>query len=85
VLVTVNAVGLAVLLAAEDAAILPGEPAVVLAAHVVFLAVDAGFLALQVGRFAGSELAVADALRDAILLVVLALIDCGSGLGEGGR
>ena len=82
VLVAIDVAGLAVLLPGEDMAVLAGEAAVVLGSHVVLFTVDTAFLALEVGGFARGELAGADALRDAVLLVVLALVDGGAGLGK---
>ena len=49
--------------------------AVVLGAHAALFLVDAGLLMLEMGGFAGGELAALDALGDAVLLIVLALVD----------
>ena len=86
VLVLVDAGGLSVLLASKDAAVLAGEAAVVLGAHDVLFVIDTGLLALEVGGFARGELAGADALGDAVLLVDFALVDGGAGgrLGDSG-
>ena len=52
-----------------------GEMAVVLGAHASLFLVNAGFLVLEVRGFAGGELAALDALSDAILLIVFALVE----------
>jgi len=53
----------------------PGEMTVVCGPHVAFLAINAGFPSLEVPGFAGSQLPALYALRDAPLLIVLALFD----------
>jgi hypothetical protein len=70
-------------LTAEDAAVSPGEVTVVAGAHVVFLAIEAALLALETAGLARSELAGSDALADAVLLIILAIANRGSGLGKG--
>jgi hypothetical protein len=71
----------------ENAAILPGEVAIVLGAHPALFAIDTPLLVLYSRGFARRELAAANALTDAILLIVFPLVDGGGPavrLGEDG-
>ena len=75
VLGAMDAAGLGVLLVVQRAAVLRGEVAVVPRAHAALFAIDAALLMLEACGFAGGELAALDTLRDAVLLVLLALVD----------
>ncbi len=59
----------------QSLAILLGEVAVILRSHAALFLIDAGLLVLKTRGLAGAELAALDALRDAILLVLLTLVD----------
>ena len=48
---------------------------VILRAHVPLLAIQPSFLRFEISGFSGSQLAALHAVRDALLLVVLALLD----------
>lgn len=64
-----------VLLVLDDAAVTISQVAVVVGAHMPLLAVDAALLVLELCGLATGKLAAVDALRNAVLLVVLALVD----------
>jgi len=65
----------------EPDAVPAGQTAMIGYAHVVFLAANGGLAALQPGALTGIEPAAADALRNALLLVLAALVDdCGVAL-----
>ncbi len=93
VLVGVDALGFLVLLLGEEGLVGLGEVAVVLGAHALLFLVDACFLMLKLGCFAGGKLAILDAGGDTLLLVDLALLNGlagdgrlgGCGLSEDGR
>ena len=74
-LVLVDALGLDILLLVEGATVLRGEVAVVLGAHAALFVVNAGLLMLQPAGFASGKLTALHSLSDAVLLVLLALID----------
>jgi hypothetical protein len=75
VLVAVDTAGFLVLLFVQGAPIRLSETTIVLGAHAALFLVDTSLLMLEVRGFTGSELAALDALRDAGLLVGLALVD----------
>ena len=63
------------MLAVDLAALGSSQGATVGCAIVVDFVVDRSFAAFKPGGFAGGQLAALDALRDAVLLVLLALAD----------
>ena len=74
-LVLIDAVGFAVLLPGQNAAVPPREVAVVSGAHVALLTVEARLPVLQAGSLARGKLTAFYALRDPVLLVFLPLVD----------
>ena len=75
VLVVVDLVRQVILLIVQLGAVGGGQMAVVFRAHRVLFLVDARFLGFQVLRFTSGELVAVNSLRDAVLLIVLALRD----------
>src|SRR5438105_2787864 len=75
VLVAIDPVRLPVLLPGNDAAVLLSEVAVIGGSHVALFAVDACLVALETGSLARAELVGTDSLRNAVLLIFLALAD----------
>ena len=94
VLFPVDVSGSPVLPAIERLAVGPGQVSVIRPAHSVLFPVDALLLTFEPGGFSRSELAAANALGDAVLLIFLSLQDrsrlsfrCGAvaGLRESAR
>ncbi len=75
VIAVVDAFGGAILLAGQGVAILRGEVTVIGRAHGVFFGRDARLVGLSVSGTPGSDLAVANAVADAGLLIGLAGVD----------
>ena len=69
---------------AEHPAIMTGQGAVVAHAHGAFLMTDRDLAALQAMGFARGQVAGPDALVNALLLAMFALIDRLGGRGQGG-
>src|ERR1700734_2784393 len=89
VLVAIDATGLLVLLRMDSLAILFCQVAVILRAHSALFLVDTGFLVFQARGLTCPQLAILDAVGDAVLLIDLALVDVivvrargGCGLGD---
>jgi len=76
-----DAFGFPVLLMAQYPVILSGEMTVVPGPHAAFLSVDANLLTLESGCLGGAESSFPDALANAVLLVLFALMDI---VGMGG-
>ena len=74
-LVGVDVIGGAVLLAVDGGVLVSGEMPAVGRAVVAHFVVDALLLAFEVRGFPGRQLSALDALRDALLLILLALAD----------
>jgi hypothetical protein len=88
VLVAIDATGFLVLLRMDGPAILFCQVAVVLRTHAALFLVDTGFLVFQVRGLTCGQLAIFDAVTDAVLLIDLSLANvivmcarCGCGLG----
>src|SRR5580704_3307543 len=79
VLVLVDILGKLVLLLGERSFVGGSQTTIVLLAHVVLFVVEFGFFLLQIGRFCGGELAGHHTVGDAVLLVVLTLLNGLSG------
>src|ERR1700756_2188051 len=81
--VLINLLRELVLLLGENPAIGSGQLAGILAAHQLFFFVEIRFFLLEIGGFAGGQLAAGYAVRDAVLLVFLALVDGGRRIRRG--
>jgi hypothetical protein len=66
----------------ESNAVTVGQASAIGGAHAMFLASDGGFAAFEMSCLASGELAASYALRNAVLLVLTALVDVGA-LTEG--
>ena len=75
VLVLVDLLGNLVLLVIEDLAVLLGQLAAVLRAHLALFFIDGAFFLLDMARFAASKLSALFALANPSLLVLLAMTD----------
>ena len=75
VLVAIDLARLAILLAIDLGFFLRSQLAPVGLTVGMHFLIDLRLIVFQVGRFAGGQLAALDALRDAVLLVLLALAD----------
>src|ERR1700738_1802118 len=73
VLIFVDLVGKLVLLFLQSGLVRSGQVAIVQLAHIALFLVQFRFLFLQVAGFAGRQLATRDALRNSILLILVAL------------
>jgi len=75
VFLVVNLAGQSILLMVELCAVSRRQFSVVRRAHVVFFRVQRGFLGFQISGLSGGQLAALDTVGDAVLLVILALVD----------
>ena len=75
VLLIVNLIGQMILLPIQFGLVRTSQMPVILRPHVPLFAIQPGFLRFQISRFSGSELAAFHAVGDALLLVILALLD----------
>ena len=77
VLIAVDGAGDAILSVIQSGAVPAGQMAVISASHPALFAIDGNFAPLQIARLMPGELAASHALRDAVLLAFLPLLDGG--------
>jgi hypothetical protein len=82
VLIAVDGIRNAILTAVESGSISARKVAIISTAHSAFFAIDGNFAPFEVMRFMPRELAASYALRDAVLLIFLPLMDRRRGLAH---